>query len=185
MFYHRCDACFCSGQHIFTTQPKTVVSNGLLWVLSTHTAIFIIVSRRVFIFHIILREGERTSMLYVLSLSLSPSLSLALSRSLSLSLKRGGKRELLCSSFQSITSHQTSPALILGGPEGFCCLEEEGRGRGGTRVWKWDYPTRKQHLSWNRFITIHLLVFRLVWRMILRAGDYPVRSRIRDVGAQR
>lgn len=25
------DACFCSKQHIFTTQPKAALSNGLLW----------------------------------------------------------------------------------------------------------------------------------------------------------
>ena len=112
MFYHRCDACFCSEQHIFTTQPKTVVSNGLLWVLSTHTAIFIIVSRRVFIFHIILREGERTSMLYVLSLSLSPSLSLALSRSLSLSrLKEAGSES--CCAPPSNPSHLIRHPLLL------------------------------------------------------------------------
>lgn len=31
LFWAGGDACFCSEQHIFTTQPKVAVSNGLLW----------------------------------------------------------------------------------------------------------------------------------------------------------
>lgn len=52
LFWAGGDACFCSGQHIFTAPPKAAVSNGLLRPVHSHCYFY-------YCFRESKREGER------------------------------------------------------------------------------------------------------------------------------